>query len=257
MQFRLLWPVAMLVLLGGASKQEMPPIGAVPGSVVTVEYSDPSYFEDGQASAPLEVGATGTPASYVGWQGYRVKVRFTNKSEGVVLIRPIFFLYDSNKTVVGSANLRLFVIEATRISGAPLPPSFTVPNSGYTRTFGTLNDPSTGRSYNYSGYSGTPPSFGSGFAQGYAAGQAIRAARQRREASTALSWAGSSWVKDEYEIPPGVTVTGELFFASAATERVSRKTTPEPIILEVNFWNESYRRFLPAEAVVQMPPLGR
>lgn len=257
MRFRPLWVAILLVFLGGAKKPEMVPIGSVQGSIVSTEYSERGHLYSGRNSASIEVGATGTPARYIGFNGYRAKVQFTNKSDSFVTIRPDIILRDSTNHLVGHADLLLFVKEASRISQSPVPQSFYAPNSGYNQVFGTIRDSATGRSYSYSGYSGSPPSFGSGFSQGYALGRALGEARRREEASKALSWAASSWIKSEYNIPPGVTVSGEVFFISSDTEGVSRKTTVEPLMLQVFFWDESFGSFLAARPSVQMPPLRR
>ena len=141
--------------------------------------------------------------------GYRLTLIFRNTGTTSRLIRPKISLQDSSGLIIPPYAYQAFVAEAALLAGTEVPRvPMELGRTSY-RHEGTITSP-TGGTYYYSGT--TTPSLGSSFSRGFAQGEAMRAASDRKEGQQMLQWASSFWLRDVYELPAGAATSGALFF---------------------------------------------
>lgn len=186
--------LAAIVLLSGcAARRPLLPPGTEPGTTL----SDKQF----------EVGYSLTTTKMVGVKGVHVAVDIKNISNETVVVLPSVVLRSDSNKLLGLPSLETILNLASMRAQRPVPDSFYTAPGGYYSIRGTATDIATGRSYDVQGTATQASSFSGGYAQG----AAIAAAMDRNDAEDTFTWASANWLKSRYELPPGVSVVGEVF----------------------------------------------
>jgi hypothetical protein len=186
--------LAAIVLLSGcAARRPLLTPGTEPGTTL----SDKQF----------EVGYSLATTKMVGVKGVHVAIDIKNISKGTVMVVPSVALLSNTNKLLGLPSLETVLSRAAMRAQRPVPDSFYTAPGGYYSIRGTATDVATGRSYNVQGTATQASSFASGYAQG----AAIAAAMDRNEAEDTFTWASANWLRASYELPPGVSVVGEVF----------------------------------------------
>lgn len=133
------------------------------------------------------------------FSGYRLTLVFQNLSASPIVIKPGILLQDASGFLIQSYTYEAFINEAAILAGTNVPIR--------SNTSGVYKPPTSG---------GAAGSFAQGLADGWARGSAQAAANQaqsdRDEGKLMLRWANSYWLKSSYELPPGASISGALYF---------------------------------------------
>ena len=114
----------------------------------------------------------------------------------------------------------------------PIPSIPYIPNDESYYSHGVITS-STGAQYNYSeyGHTSTNTNAVDNFAVGYTQGVAIRNMQAQQEGLEMLAWASENWLHKYYELMPGESKIGVLFFESSQIDKL-------PIIIDLYLGEE-------------------
>lgn len=166
------------------------------------------------------------------FSGYRLTLQFINNGSNQLKFSPRISLKDHADIPHPVKNLHDLLKHASLLAKMPIPNISYSPNDTSYHSHGVITT-SSGAQYNYSeyGYSSTNTNAVDNFSAGYAQGVAIKNMRTQQEGLEMLTWASENWLHEYYELMPGESKVGVLFFESSQIDKL-------PIIVDLYFGQE-------------------